>query len=112
MSLLAPERCAIGCSLWRLLQFRDEGSFAESEHLLGRGGGEQMHPASDNSSPSGLMVRTEAGAVVAMEVFVEQEQVPPVGILLKLPRPAINRPPPVFVSNKDVVQSARKLVGD
>jgi hypothetical protein len=34
-------------------------------------------------SASGLMAGAEAGPVVAVEVFVEQEQIPPVGVFLE-----------------------------
>src|SRR6516165_9192678 len=98
MSTRAPARRAIDPSLLRLLQFRDTGGFAEFEYLLGGGSGEHMHQASDNSSPTGLMAGAEAGAIVAVEVVVEQDEIPPIGILLKFPRSPVDCPPPILVS--------------
>src|SRR6516165_11761558 len=71
-----------------------------------------MHAASNNPGPSGLMASAEAGAVVAVEVFIEQDEIPPMRILLKLPCSPVNRPPLVLVVEKDVVRPVRKLLSD
>src|SRR6266540_4103129 len=71
-----------------------------------------MHGAGDDSSPSRLVARAEAGPVVAVEVLVEQEQVAPVRVLLKLARPPVDRPPALAVAEKDAGQPARDLLGD
>ena len=44
------------------------------------------------------MAGAQPGAVVAMEVFIEQQIVPPVTIALKLFGAAENRPPAVSVA--------------
>ena len=44
---------------------------------------EDLHQAGDDSRPAGLMTRTQASAVVAMEVFVEQHAITPMRIVLK-----------------------------
>ena len=38
----------------------------------------------DQPGPAGLVARSDAGAIVAVEVFVEQDQVPPVRVLLTM----------------------------
>src|SRR5215471_7258917 len=112
MSTPAPTRRAIAHSLLRPLQFRDTGGFAQFEHLFGGGGGEQMHYTSNNSGPSGLMVGAEASSVVALEVLVEQDEISPMAIFLKLPVPPVHRPPSVLVPEKNIGQPMRKLLSD
>src|SRR5215470_4740005 len=54
--------------------------------------------------PAGLVTGADAGAVVAMEIFVEQQVIPPVGIALELLGAAEHRPPPVLVAQEDAGQ--------
>ena len=44
--------------------------------------------AGDDAGPAGLMAGAEAGAVVAMKIFVEEKVIAPVGIVLKRLSPA------------------------
>jgi hypothetical protein len=37
----------------------------------------------NQAGPAGLVTRADAGAIVAVEILVEKDQVPPVGIALK-----------------------------
>ena len=48
----------------------------------------------NQSGPAGLMTRADPGAVVAMEVFVERDQITPVWVALEFFRAAENRSPP------------------
>src|SRR3982750_4095429 len=73
--------------------------------------GEQMHRARDDSRPSGLMAGAEPRAVVAVEVFVEQQQVAPVRVLLELCRRAVDRPAAIRVLGEDAGQPPRNLLG-
>src|SRR5262249_2503807 len=93
-------------------QLRDSRGLAESQHALGGSRSEQMHPSSDNSGPPGLMARPKTGSVVAVEVFIEQEKIPPMQIVLKLPRTPLNWPPPVFISEKSAMHAGETLFGD
>src|SRR5213080_4148124 len=63
----------------RLLDFLEGGLVAAFEELLGRDGCKYMHGAGDDARPSRLVARAEAGPVVAVEVFVEQEIVASAG---------------------------------
>src|SRR4051812_2290210 len=74
--------------------------------------GEQMHRARDDSRPSGLMAGAEPGAVVAVEVFVKQQQVAPVRVLLELCRRAVDRPAAIRVPREDAGQPSRNLLGN
>src|SRR6266853_4708495 len=47
------------------------------------------------------MTSSQASAVVPMEVLIEQHVILPVRIGLEFLRPAVNRPPPRFSSQKD-----------
>ena len=47
----------------------------------------------DQPRPPRLVRRAEAGAVVAVEVFVEEDEVPPVRVGLELLRSAVDRAP-------------------
>ena len=64
-----------------------------------------MHAPGDNSGPSGLVARSEAGPVVAMEVLVEEQQIAPVRVFLELRGPSIDRPPPFIVAQKDAASA-------
>src|SRR3954462_11739874 len=88
---------------------RDRGCRAELEELLARGGLEHVDEASDDSGPSGLVARAEPGAVVAVEVLAELDEIPPVGVLLELPSTAVDRPPALPVPEEDVGEAARDL---
>jgi hypothetical protein len=59
-------------------------SFSKLQSLFRYCGRKEMHRSSDNSCPSGLMARAEASSIVAVEVFVEQQTIAPMRVLLKL----------------------------
>src|SRR5689334_18742724 len=66
------------------------GRAALISHLFGD---EPVHldQTGNTARPSGLMAGADAGAIVAMEVFVEQDQISPVGIVLEFLCTAIHR---------------------
>ena len=51
-----------------------------------------LNKLGDQSRPSGLVARSDASAIVAMEVLMEIDEVAPVRIVLKFLEPAINGP--------------------
>ena len=55
------------------------------------------------------MTRADAGAVVAVEVFVKQDVVPPVRVGLKLFSTAVDGPPAVFVAQEDSDQPSAEI---
>src|SRR5438876_631217 len=83
---------------------------AESRRLFGRGRGEQMQPASDDAGPPGLVAGAQASTVVTGEVFVEQQAITPVVVLLELFRPAVDGPPAIPVLEEDTVKPAGDLL--
>jgi hypothetical protein len=70
-----------------------------------------MHASRDDAGPTGLVARAEAGPVVTVEIFVEQDQIAPVRVLLELPGSAIHRTPAILVSQEDAREAARDLLG-
>src|SRR5439155_16344499 len=55
--------------------------------------------------------RADAGTVVAVEVLVEEDHVPPVGVPLELLRPAVDRPASVRAAQEDPGEPPRELAG-
>ena len=82
------------------------------EHRLGVDAPEEVEQRRDEAGPPGLVAGAEPGAVVAVEVLVEQDQVAPVRIVLELRRAAVHRPPPVVVAQERRRQPPRDLLRD
>ena len=80
---------------------REAGSREAGSGKLEAGSGSSPPPfvdqVRDQSRPSGLVIGAEPGAVVAVEVLVEEQQVAPVRILLELLGAAVDPPPAVRV---------------
>ena len=56
------------------------------------------------------MARTQSGAVVAVEVFVKQNVVAPMGIGLELLRAAVDRTLTLFIPQEDPAEPLRDLL--
>src|SRR5581483_103718 len=65
----------------------------------------------DDAGPSGLVAGADSAAVIAVEVLIEEDQVLPVRILIKIV-PAVNRPAAVQTLQKDACHAPRELGGD
>src|SRR4051812_12846673 len=72
--------------------FETDGFDAVLQELLRGHRREKMHRAGDHAGPAGLVVRTDAGPVVAVEVLIELNQVAPMRIVLKPTRIAVDGP--------------------
>jgi hypothetical protein len=57
------------------------------------------------------MTGAQAGAVVAVEVLIEQQIITPVGIGLEFGRASIDREPAVFIPEKDAGETVGNLLG-
>ena len=64
---------------------------AEFEHLIGRRGSEQVHGSRYDSRPACLVAGAKPSPVIAVKILVEQDQVAPVRIVLKLLGAAVDR---------------------
>src|SRR5262245_44459731 len=71
--------------------------FPQFDHLLRRARRKEVHQSRDDAGPPGLMTGAEAGAVVAVEVLVEEDEIPPVRIVLELLRAAVDGATAIFV---------------
>src|SRR5947209_15001560 len=65
----------------------------------------------DEAGPARLVARADAGAVVAVEVLVEQNHVAPVRVALELLRVAVDRPAAVPAAQEDPREAPRELGG-
>src|SRR5437867_721397 len=63
----------------------------------------------DEAGPARLMACAQAGSVIAVEVFVKQNQVAPMRIALKNVRSAGDGAAPGAIAQKDMDQAAREL---
>src|ERR1043166_5035994 len=66
----------------------------------------------DEPRPAGLVAGSDARAVVAVEVLVEEDQVAPVWVTLKLLGPAVDGTAPGVVAEEDAREAPRDLAGD
>src|SRR5262245_56176675 len=71
-----------------------------------------MQCPGDNAGPARLVIGAETGPIVAVEVLIEQDQITPVRILLKLANPPIDRPPTILVFEEYACQPAADLFGN
>ena len=86
---LLPDEARLQPLLWRL-------------QLIGcLDAAEVVEEAGDDARPTGLMAGPEAGSIVSVEVFVEQDQVTPMRILLELRGAPVHGAAPVVVPEKD-----------
>src|SRR5438105_15770313 len=73
---------------------------------------EDIDQTGDDPRPSRLVAGAEAGAVVAVEVFVEQQMIAPMGIALKFFGAPEYRPPAGFVAQEDPGQPIGNVLSD
>lgn len=79
------------------------------EVALGADGSKELDQPGNQSCPAGLVAGALAHAVDAMEIFIEENVVPPMGVRLKLFRPSENGTIAVFVSQKNAFQTRRLI---
>src|SRR5207344_2522717 len=102
------------CSpLQELLRSRgesEEAAFALFQKFRGIEHSVHLYHPRDEARPAGLVTRTESRAIVAMEVFVEQDVVAPMRVGLELFRPAEHRSPTLLIAQEDAGKAARDLL--
>src|SRR5262249_199058 len=82
------------------------------EHSFWRDVREQLHQAGDDPCPSGLMARAKSGSIVAVKVLIEEEQIPPLRILLQLSGAPVDWPPALPVVEENAREPPHKLRGN
>ena len=70
---------------------------------------EDLHQRRDQASPSGLVASSQAGAVIAMEVFIEQDVVLPLGVVLELLCATVHWTPTGLITEEDAGQAIGNL---
>src|SRR5690349_4540472 len=71
---------------------------------------EQIETASNQSRPPGLVAGSEAGTIVGVEIFVEEDVILPMRIVLELLRSAINRAFTVLIAQENAGESSSNLL--
>jgi hypothetical protein len=71
-----------------------------------------VNKVGDEAGPARLMRRAASAAIVAVEVFMEEDVVLEIGILLELSIPSEDGAPAVGVTTKNVYEAATQLVSD
>src|SRR5262249_37851344 len=85
--------------LWRLRLTRErvlreggsEQQAGRGQHARGTRGAEEVQHEGDQPRPAGLVTGADAGAIVAVKVFIEEQAVPPMGVGLEERCPAEHR---------------------
>ena len=75
-------------------------ALATLKPLLGIEKSKELDQLGDEPGPSRLVACAQPCAVIPMEVLVEENVIPPVGVGLELLRAAINMPPAMFVAGE------------
>jgi len=94
----------------RLFLFFERRRQSALQYGLGVDAAKVFDQTSDDAGPSGLLAGADAGAIVAVEVFVEQQVVAPLGIALRFLRRAKDRPEAGFIAQKDPGQAISDLL--
>src|SRR3954451_4390245 len=92
--LASPPWCGPGCPL-------APGHFPHFQEALGVQEAVELDGHGDEAGPAGLVARAQPGAVVAVEVLVEEQVLAPLRVGLEPLRPAEDRPPALVVSQED-----------
>src|ERR1700722_1770977 len=71
---------------------------------------EQVEQGGDKTCPARLVTGPEAGAVVTVKVFVKQDQVAPVRIVLEFFRSPVNRPFAMRIAQERASEASLDLV--
>src|ERR1700747_1364826 len=91
---------------------RCEFPLGDVQRFMGAHAGKQIETAGDHPRPSGLMAGAEARAIVAVEVFVEQDVVIPVRVFLKRLRSAVNRAQSAGITEENARKPASNFLCD
>jgi hypothetical protein len=74
--------------------------------------GQLVNKVGDEAGPARLVRRAAPAAIVAVEVFVEEDVVLEIGIVLELSVPSEEGAPAIGVTTKNVYEATTQLVSD
>src|SRR5262249_57838305 len=110
--LLSGTRAGLG-SWGRFLRFEIlECASAELQEPMGVEVAEESDQRRDEPGPAGLVRRPNAGAVVAVEVLEEENQIAPVRVGLEFFRAAVDGPSTMLVLQEDARKAHFDLFSD
>ena len=95
-----------------LLLSTEDGFAAAFQKCLGVHLPKDVEEARDDPGPSGLLTGADAVTVVAVEIFVKQQMVTPIGIALEFLGSAKNRTPASFVAEENPGQPIGDFASD
>src|SRR5262245_44020124 len=90
----------------------ERGLLAYLQEPLGVQQAIELDDFGHDAGPAGLVAGAEPGAVVAVEILIEQNVIAPVRVGLELLRAAVHRPPPVLVAQEHPAEPLADLFGD
>ena len=76
-------------------------SFSKLQSLFRCCGRKEMHSPGDNPCPPGLVARTESCSIVSVEIFIEQQEIAPMRVLLKFRGSPVHGSQAVLTAEKD-----------
>ena len=82
------------------------------QHLLGRERCEELYSSRDDARPTSLMTGADARAIIAMIIFVKEQIVAPVPVVLEFLCTTKDRAPAIAIAKKDRVVAAGNFFGD
>ncbi len=88
-----------------MFSFRKGTCFTGFQKLMRVESTEELDQLCDHAGPTGLVACPEARAIIAVEVFVEEDVVLPMRIRLEFFGSAIDWPPARLIAQKDVHQT-------
>src|SRR6185436_21196523 len=94
------------------MHFNNGAQLAKIQNLLRGCIGAQMQSTRDEPCPSGLVVCTETGSIVAVEILVEKDVIAPMRVLLESCQSSIDWPFPFAIAQKNAGQPAAEFLCD
>src|SRR5512147_2163486 len=69
----------------------------------------EMDHSRDKAGPSSLMAGANSSTVITVEVFIEEDVIAPVWVLLKFLRPTEHGSAPIFIAQEDILEAGRNF---
>src|SRR5215469_8125217 len=108
-------KCCRSLCLWLLardlfVRHLGDDFLRRPQDIGGAHSGKEVKRAGDETRPSSLMACSQARTVIAVKIFVKEDVVAPVRILLELLRCSVNRPLAVRIAQEDTRSAPSDLL--